>query len=202
VLALAGSRRYSPKLGGSQQDSGSAKESRVSPQALFGISVGLGFLAWGIVARQYIWPALRLRHSTDALRPILLLHSFRFVGLAFLVPGVVSPDLPTAYALPAAYGDLATAVLALLAMAALPSQLGIMLVWAFNLLGTADLLNALYQGDRTGVGLAPGLQGAAYFIPTVLVPLLLITHGLVFRLLLRRNTVAVPPSGGTPRDQS
>jgi hypothetical protein len=107
--------------------------------------------------------------------------------LAFLVPGVVSPQLPLAFARPAAYGDLSTAVLALLAMATLRNRLGTILVWTFNLLGTADLLYAFYQGNRTIVGLAPGLQGAAYFIPTVLVPLLLITHGVVFRLLLRRD---------------
>jgi hypothetical protein len=117
------------------------------------------------------------------------LHSFRFVGLAFLVPGVVSPDLPAAYARPAAYGDLATAILALLAIAALRNKLGIILVWAFNLLGTADLLHAFYEGNRTGVGLAPGMQGAAYFIATVLVPLLLITHGVVFRLLFQGTTL-------------
>jgi hypothetical protein len=171
----------------------------VSPPALFGISIAFGFVAWAIVTRQYIWPALRLRQRADALRPILLLHSFRFVGLAFLVPGVVSPDLPTAFARPAGYGDLATATLALLAMAALPSRLGMILVWAFNLVGAADLLNAFYLGNRTGVGLAPGLQGAAYFIPTVLVPLLLITHGLVFRLLLQRNTVAASQAATVPQ---
>ncbi len=160
----------------------------VSPQVLFGISVALSFVAWGVVARQYIWPALRREPLVDALRPLLLLHAFRFVGLAFLVPGVVSPDLPAAFARPAAYGDFATAFLALLANAALPSRLGLVLVWAFNVVGTVDLLHAFYQGDRTG--LAPGLLGAAYFIPTVLVPLLLMTHGLVFGLLLRRTTVA------------
>jgi hypothetical protein len=122
------------------------------------------------------------------------LHSFRFVGLAFVVPGVVSPDLPTAFARPAAYGDLTTAILALLSLATLRSRLGLILVWVFNILGTVDLLYAFYQGNRTGLGLAPGLQGAAYFIPTVLVPLLLITHGLVFRLLLR-GSVATASHG-------
>jgi hypothetical protein len=154
---------------------------------VFGISVAFGFVVWGIVTYQYIWPALGSRPRADALRPILLLHAFRFVGLAFVVPGVVSPDLPIAFAGPAAYGDLGTATLALLALATLRSPLGIILVWAFNVLGAVDLLNAFYQADRTGVGLAPGLQGAAYFIPTVLVPLLLITHGVVFRLLLQRT---------------
>ena len=162
------------------------------PQALFAISVVLSFVVWGIVVREYAWPALSRRPRADALRPILLLHSFRFVGLAFLVPGVVSPDLPIAFARPAAFGDLATAVLALLALAALPSRLGIILVWAFNLLGSADLLHAFYEGNRTTVRLEPGLQGAAYFIPTVLVPLLLITHGLVFRLLLRKDAAVRP----------
>jgi hypothetical protein len=148
----------------------SERSLQMSAQALFGISVPVSFIAWAVVMRQYVWPAVRSQSRTNALRPILLLHSFRFVGLAFLVPGVVSPDLPAAYARPAAYGDLATAILALLAIAALRNKLGIILVWAFNLPGTADLLHAFHEGNRTGVGLAPGMQGAAYFIPTVLVP--------------------------------
>lgn len=115
--------------------------------------------------------------------------------MAFLIPGVVSPQLPPAFARPAAFGDLATAVLALLATVTLHSRLGMILVWAFNLLGTADLLHAFYEGNRTGLGSEPGLQGGAYFIPTVLVPLLLVTHGLVFRLLLRRETTVASRGG-------
>lgn len=115
------------------------------------------------------------------------MHCFRFIGLAFLVPGVVSPDLPAAFARPAAYGNLITVILALLALAALRSRLGIPLVWAFNLVGAADLLNAFYRANQAGVGRKPGLLGAAYFIPTLVVPLLLITHGLVFRLLTKES---------------
>ena len=159
------------------------------PQALFGLSIVFGFVAWGLVAARIIWPALRNRSRADALQPLLLLHCFRFIGLAFLVPGVVAPELPSGFAAPAAYGDLAAAVLALLALLALRTPLGIGLVWVFNLVGTADLLHAYYQG-RIGVGVEPGHLGAAYFIPTVVVPLLLITHVLVFRLLLRRDDVA------------
>jgi hypothetical protein len=155
----------------------------MSSIALFGISVVFSFVVWTVVARQYIWPALRSRSRGDALRPILLLHSFRFVGLAFLIPGVVSPSLPAAYARPAAYGDLATAILALLALTTLRSKLGIILAWVVNIVGSVDLLHAFYKGNA--VNLEPGQQGAAYFIPTVLVPLLLITHVLAFRLLVR-----------------
>ena len=97
-------------------------------QALFGISVAFGFIAWGIVAAQYFWPLLRAQARVDALRPILLLHSFRFVGLVFLVKGVVAPELPAAFAVPAAYGDLIAAVLALLALGALRSGFGIPVV--------------------------------------------------------------------------
>ena len=157
------------------------------PQALFGISVALGFLAWGIVAARYLWPYLRSQPRIDALRPLLVLHSFRFVGLAFLVPGVVAPELSAAFARPAAYGDLIAAVLALLALASLQRSWGMPLVWVFNLWGTADLLYAFYQGNS--VGFAPGQLGAAHFIPTVVVPLLLITHGLMFRLLLQGEDV-------------
>jgi hypothetical protein len=92
---------------------------------------------------------------------------------------------------PAAYGDLTTSILALLAVATLRSRPGTLVVWVFNIVGTVDLLNAFYQADRLGVGIAPGLQGAAYFIPTVLVPLLLVTHLLVFCILLRRDAASV-----------
>lgn len=161
----------------------------MQPQVVFAISVLLGFVVWGMIGARYIWPALRGRSQAEALRPLLLLHAFRFVGLAFLVPGVVSPDLPDGFARPAAYGDLATSLLALVAIASLGSRLGTAIVWVFNIVGTVDLLYAFYQGNRLGLGIAPGLQGTAYFIPTVLVPLLLVTHALVFRLLLTTNVL-------------
>jgi hypothetical protein len=122
-----------------------------------------------------------------------MLHSFRFIGLAFLVPGVVSPDLPSAFAQSAAYGDIVAATLALVSQLSLPRGPGIGLAWAFNIWGTADLLNAFYQANH--VGLLPGQLGAAYFIPTVLVPLLLVTHGLAFRVLLQRGNESVAREG-------
>ena len=154
------------------------------PQILFGVSVAFGFIAWTIVAVQYVWPYLRDRTRAEALRPLLVLHGFRFVGLSFMIPGVVAPDLSPAFAVPAAVGDIVAAILALLALWALPSGLGVLLAWIFNIWGTADLLFAFYQGNQ--VGFLAGQLGAAYYIPTVLVPLLLVTHVLMFRILLRR----------------
>jgi len=157
---------------------------------LFGISVAFGLAAWGAVAWHYIWPALRERPSPENLKPILLLHGFRFLGLAFVVPGVVSPELPAAFAQSVAYGDLLSAVLALLALANLGTSSGRALTWAFNIFGTADLLFAFYQGGRISLPATQGLLGAGYFIFAAYVPLLLITHGLVFRMLLRTKAVA------------
>src|ERR1700722_6908318 len=117
------------------------------PQLCFFASVAFSFIAWGIVAKRYIWPKLRLLERADALRPILVLHSFRFIGLAFLVPGVVSPDLPSAFAHSDAAGDIIAAALALISLASLSRRAGVVIVWIFNLWGTADLLNAFYQGN-------------------------------------------------------
>ena len=158
--------------------------------ALFGISVVFGLAVWGAVAWHYIWPALRDRPSPENLKPILLLHGFRFLGLAFVVPGVVSPQLPAAFAQPVAYGDFITATLALLALAALGTRAGTVAAWIFNVVGTADLLFGFYLGAVISLPDKPGLLGAGYFILFAYVPLLFITHGLAFRILLRAKVVA------------
>ncbi len=155
-------------------------------QALFGVSIIMSFVASGIVAWLFLWPWLRGMPRDNALLPLLVPHAFRFIGLSFLVPGVVSPMLWPAFAAPAAYGDLIAAILAVAAILSLRARAiwAIPLIWLFNLWGTADLINAYYQG-ALGARIGPGSLGAAFFIPTVLVPPLLIIHGLIFRLLLR-----------------
>ena len=158
-------------------------------QFAFFASIAFSLIAWGMVAVRYIWPELRIRQWAEALRPLLVLHSFRFIGLAFLVPGVVSPDLPSAFAHSAAYGDIIAAILALLALILLPSVSGVVVAWIFNVWGTADLFNAFYQANHAG--LMAGQLGAAYFIPTFIVPLLLNTHGLGFRILLGHEKESV-----------
>ena len=151
----------------------------------FFVSIAFSFIAWGIVTARYIWPELRLLPKVEALRPLLILHTFRFIGLAFLVPGVVSPDLPSAFAHSAAYGDIIAAILALLSLLLLSSAGGVAAAWIFNLWGSVDILNAFYQANHAG--LLAGQLGAAFFLPTVVVPLLLITHGLAFRILLQHQ---------------
>ena len=157
-------------------------------------SIAFSLIAWGIVTARYIWPELRLRQRAEALRPLLILHSFRFIGLAFLVPGVVSPDLPSAFAHSAAYGDIIAAILALLSLLLLPSAAGVAATWVFSVWGAADLFNAFYQANHAG--LMAGQLGATYFIPTLIVPLLMITHVVAFYLLLHPQPKAVRAFAG------
>src|SRR6516225_2125603 len=140
-------------------------------QFAFFVSIAFSVIAWGVVTARYVWPELRLRSRAEALRPLLIFHSFRFIGLAFLVPGVVSPDLPSTFAQSAAYGDIIAALLALLALLSLPGAAGVVMVWIFSLWGSADLVNAFYQANHAR--LTAGQLGAAYFMPTFVVPLLL-----------------------------
>jgi hypothetical protein len=163
------------------------------PQLAFFGSIAFSVIAWAMVAARYIWPALRTRQRSEALRPLLILHGFRFLGMAFLVPGVVSPDLPRAFSTAAAFGDIIAATLALLSLLSLHSAPGLLVAWIFNVWGSVDLVNAFYQANATG--LSPGQLGAAYFIPTLIVPLLLITHALAFRVLLQhQREPAMAPS--------
>ena len=163
----------------------------MSEAAIFGLSVLMSFAAFGIVTKLYILPRLRNMGRNEALLAMVVPHTFRCVGMSFLVPGVVSGTLASAFAAPAAYGDLVAALFAMVATLTLVtrSAVAIPIVWAFNLWGTGDLLHAMYAGG-IGVGISPGSLGAAFFIPTGIVPPLLIIHGLIFWLLLRPNVAS------------
>ncbi len=154
--------------------------------ALFGISTLMSLVSSGVIAQLYAWPRLRMMNRDQALLVLVAPHMFlRFIGLSVLVPGVVSPSLPAAFAVPAAYGDFVAGILAVAATVALSRRTSWarVLVWLFNIWGAADLLFAIVQGLR--VQLDPGALGAAFFIPTAVVPPLLVTHALIFRLLVR-----------------
>jgi hypothetical protein len=154
----------------------------MTAQQIFGLQVLLSFLVYGLVARWYVTPRLAPLPLHAALQPLLVLHATRYLGMVFLVPTVVGPVLPAGFAVPAAYGDLLAALLALAALVALHARapISLPLTWLFNVVGLLDLINAFYQGLRNDVQL-----GAAYFIPTFAVPALVITHLMMFRMLVR-----------------
>ena len=158
----------------------------MSPETIFRIHLVAGYAAWLLCFGVYIWPWLRAAEHVEAQRAIATLHSFRFFGLVFILPGVVSPDLPADFATFAAYADFATGVLAMLALVTLRVRpLFWLFVVAFNLVGTADLVLDYYHAIQTHVPEIAGQLGAAYVIPVIYVPALMITHVAAFYLLLR-----------------
>jgi len=157
----------------------------MNAQQIFGLQFLLSLVLYSLLARWYVAPRLAPLPLASALTPLLFLHASRFLGMVFLVPSVTGGPLPPEFARAAAYGDLLAALLAFASIVALRagSAIAIPLVWLFSLEGTLDLINALVQGLRHNVQL-----GAAYYIPTVAVPALFVTHAMIFTMLLTRKS--------------
>ncbi|HTR24165.1 MAG TPA: hypothetical protein VMI10_09275 [Terriglobales bacterium] len=159
----------------------------MSPQIIFQLHLFLGYAAWLLCFGAYLWPRLKAMDRVEAQRAIATLHSFRFFGLVFIVPGVVGPNLPTGFATFAAYWDFATGILAMLALFAVRIKpLFWLFVVAFNLVGALDLVLDYYHATKVGLPALAGQLGATYVIPVIYVPLLMITHVTAFYLLVRR----------------
>jgi hypothetical protein len=158
----------------------------MSPKVLFQIHLVLGYVAWLLCFSAYLLPRVKSMDRLAAQRAIATLHSFRFFGLVFILPGVVGPNLPVHFAAFAAYWDLATGVLAMLALLTVKIRpLFWAFVLAFNVVGTTDLILDYYHALQIDLPAQAGQLGAAYAIPILYVPLLMITHFVAFYLLVR-----------------
>jgi hypothetical protein len=158
----------------------------MSTETLFRIQLVLGYVAWLLAFGAYLWPRLTTMDRVEAHRAIATLHSFRFFGLIFILPGYVGANLPADFATFAAYGDFATGVLAMLALGTVRIRpLFWLSVVAFNLVGVTDLIVDYYHATLLGLPAMAGELGAAYVIPIIYVPALMITHAAAFYLLLR-----------------
>jgi len=158
----------------------------MSPATVFQLHLVLGYVPWLLCFGAYVWPRLKTMDQVEAQRAIATLHSFRFFGLVFLIPGIVGPNLPSGFATLAAYGDFATGLLAMLALVASRVRpLFWPIVVAFNLVGTSDIVVDYYLGYQLGLAALAGELGATYAIPIVYVPVLMITHIASFYLLVR-----------------
>ena len=158
----------------------------MSETTLFQTHLVLGYVAWLLCFGAYLWPRLKAMDHFDAQRAIATLHSFRFFGLVFILPGVVGPHLPAGFATFAAHWDFATGVLAMLALLAVRTRpLFWLFVAAFNVVGFVDIVMDYAHAIQAGLPAAPGELGAAYAIPIIYVPLLMITHVAAFYLLMR-----------------
>ena len=163
----------------------------MSPATIFNIHLVLGYVPWLLCFSAYLWTKLKFMDPVEAQRAIATLHSFRFFGLVFLLPGVVGPNLPADFAAFAAYGDFATGLLAMLALVTIRIRtLFWFFVVAFNAVGTVDILVDYTHGVQLDLPATAGELGFGYAIVIVYVPLLMITHGAAFYLLARRRAEA------------
>ncbi len=160
----------------------------MSSATIFMLQLALGYVPWLFCFVTYFWPKLRAMDRAEALRAIAVLHAFRFFGLVFIVPGVVGPGLPGGFAEFAAYGDFATGLLAILALSVMKLRpLFWLLVVAFNAVGAVDIVVDYFHGIQFHLPQLAGQLGAAYVIPIIYVPILMITHIAAFRLLLDKR---------------
>ena len=164
--------------------------------AYFALAATGNAVAFLLIGIWYVLPYVSRLPLPRALTPLLLFSAFRVNGLFFLVAGIAAADIPKSFAVPTAYGDAAAAALALVAAIALRYQpsMGVALAWAYNVLGSLDLLNALAQVAIRGV--MPAHFGATWWLPAVNVPALAVAHFLMFVLLIRALS-----SGERPRAQ-
>ena len=160
----------------------------MSPETIFRIHLVLGYVAWLLCFSVYILPWLKSMERFAAQRAIATLHSFRFFGLVFILPGVVGPNLPASFTVFAAYGDFVTGLLALLALlTARIRPLFWTFVVAFNVAGITDIIVDYYHATLANLPAIAGQLGATYAIPIIYVPLLMITHVVALYWLLRRE---------------
>jgi len=158
----------------------------MSPAVIFNIHLVLGYVAWLLCFGTYFWPKLKAMDQIEAQRAIATLHSFRFFGLVFIIPGVVGPNLPAGFAEFAAYGDFASGLLAIFALVAIRMRFFFWpLIVAYNVAGAADILIDYYHGVMLDLPALSGQLGATYVIPIIYVPLLMITHIAALYLLVR-----------------
>ena len=163
----------------------------MTTETLFRTHLVLGYVAWVLCFGAYVWPRLSVMDRVEAHRAIATLHSFRFFGLVFILPGVVSPDLPASFAAFAAWGDFATGVLAMLALLTVRIRaLFWLFVVAFNLAGAVDILVDYYNAIQSGLATHAEWFASTYAIPIIYVPLLMITHITAFYFLARPRLAA------------
>jgi hypothetical protein len=162
----------------------------MDPIILFSIQFTLSLIAYLLIAFWYVVPRLSRLPRAAALVPLVWVHAFRVIGGTILAPGSVDAAVPMAFRAMIGYGDLATAVLALVALVALRARFSgaIALVWLAIGVGMLDTVNAIIQSMRYNVFAYP--LGLNWVIVCIYVPALLVSSLLIFMRLLGRERLA------------
>jgi hypothetical protein len=159
----------------------------IEPIALFGIQFTFGLVAYSLVARWYVAPRLSRLPLELALVPLLWVHVPRIIGGTILAPGAVGLGVPSAFREMIGYGDMVTAVFALLAVFALHGRMryAIALTWLCVTVGTLDTVNAIVQSMRYSVFTYP--LAVNWVVVTMYVPALVVSSFMIFLNLLSRR---------------
>lgn len=157
----------------------------MTPLQIVIVSFAFAVVSFSFVAWWLYMPGLKARPRHEALTRLTAIHTTRCAGLAFVVPGVTGQALDPRFADWAAYGDFLAALLALLALVALRWRwpIAVALVWIFNVEGALDIVNAIIRAVLYNSG---GSWGGSWYIPIFAAPLLLVTHFMMFQLLVER----------------
>jgi len=149
--------------------------------AIFLTQLFMSIVVYSLLAKWVVSPWLKTKALRIALMILIAPHAMRHVGLTFLVPSVTDPSIPENFAFLTAWGDLASAILAITCLFGLNNswRLALPLVWLFNIVGVVDLITALSQAE------AVPLLAGTWYIPTFFVPLLLVSHYLIFLWLFK-----------------
>lgn len=154
----------------------------MNPLPLFAFQLVWFLAAWSAIAALFVYPKLRELPEEDALAFCTVPQLFRVLGVGLLVPAL-SPGLPHEFAIPTAIGDSLTSMLALVAVIALRKRLSFArkAAWACNIVGAADLAIALPHAAAIG---AADHLAAQWYVPTLGVPLMIVSHAMAFRILI------------------
>jgi len=157
----------------------------MNPIIIFNVQVFLSLIIFAVVAKKYVWPALKEKNLKGALIPLLLFSSFRFVGLNFLIP-FLNNNLPSAFAVPAGYGDFIAGLIALVAalFLVMGSGTGVFFAWVYAIFGSLDFVYALYL---INVNQVPLYIGSNWWFMTIVGPATMVALVLIFCVLIKNR---------------
>lgn len=153
--------------------------------AIFLTQLSMSLFVYVLLAKWVVSPWLKQKSASIALMILVAPHTIRHIGLSFMVPSVTDPTILQSFAQMTAWGDFISGLLAIIVLFSLKYQWSMakMLVWLFNIVGTLDLLKALSHAE-----VVPTLAGT-WYIPTFLVPLLLVSHMMIFARLIKGPSI-------------
>jgi hypothetical protein len=163
----------------------------MGPTSLSALQFTLTLIVFSLLVVWYIAPALNRLPQYDALVPLFLVHALRYLPSTAFAPGQVGADVPMDAMSTIAYGDLASALLALVAALFLRYRWAgaLAVAWLVNTTASIDWLNASYLAATNHLVTHP--LGGNWYIIHYYVPVIGVVHVIIFARLLRGDRARV-----------